>query len=327
MTRAPIEVLHVGSASRDLTPEDARGWRLGGGVTYASLTTARLGLRTAAVIGVDEPGATATELELLRAAGVDVMLVQLAEAPVFDNRETPAGRIQICHAVGDRLIVPPLPASWRAATAWSLVPVAGEVGDAWAGAVPKAAFVALGWQGLLRDLVPGGRVGRRVPSPSDLVRRADLVGVSHHDLEPGTSLAALSAMLHPGADLLVTQGWLGGLLVRVGDDGTRLTVRYLPTATDGETDPTGAGDTFLAALLASVLRPGIVGRRRHGGAPDLRFAAAAGSLVVEGPGLTAVPDRTAVLVRRARERVRRAVVPSEASQVGAAVEPGLDEPL
>ena len=67
------------------------------------------------------------------------------------------------------------------------------------------------------------------------------------------------------------------------------------------------------------------GRRSSGapgraGRPDLRFAAAAGSLAVEGPGLSAVPDRAAVVVRRARERIRRAVVPSEETQVGA-VEP------
>jgi sugar/nucleoside kinase (ribokinase family) len=110
---------------------------------------------------------------------------------------------------------------------------------------------------------------------------------------------------------------MGGLLIRVGEDGQRQAFRYLPTATDRETDPTGAGDTFLAALLASVLRPAIVGRNRSRRSPDLRFAAAAGSLAVEGPGLSAVPDRAAVLVRRARERVRRAVIPSEVSQVGA----------
>jgi hypothetical protein len=37
---------------------------------------------------------------------------------------------------------------------------------------------------------------------------------------------------------------------------------------------------------------------------------------VEGPGLDGVPDRAAVLVRRARERIRRAVLPSEVTQVG-----------
>jgi hypothetical protein len=51
MTDPAIEVLtsvrRVGT-SPTMTP---RGWRLGGGATYAALTTARLGLRTAAVVG------------------------------------------------------------------------------------------------------------------------------------------------------------------------------------------------------------------------------------------------------------------------------------
>lgn len=313
---AAVEVLHVGSASRDVAPDDPRGWRLGGGVTYAALTTARLGLRTAAVIGVDGPGGAADELELLRDAGVDLMLVPLPEAPIFENRETPGGRVQTCHAVGVPLPVPALPGSWLGARAWSLVPVAGEIDETWAAAVPGAAYLALGWQGMLRDLAAGARVVRRAPSSSDLLRRADLVAVSHHDVQIGTSLAGLAAFLHPGADLLVTEGRNGGLLVHVGPGGPEHVLRYRATATDRETDPTGAGDTFLAALLASVLRPAIVGRSRSRRSPDLRFAAAAGSLAIEAPGLSAVPDRAAVLVRRARERVRRAVVPSAAKQVG-----------
>jgi sugar/nucleoside kinase (ribokinase family) len=317
MTRPRMDVVHVGSASRDLIADDPRGWRLGGGVTYAALTTARLGLRTAAIIGVDEVAAGAEELDVLADAGVDLLIARIPESPVFHNRETPGGRVQVCHAVGRPLEVPLLPASWAGARAWSLVPVAGEIGDAWAAAIPADALVALGWQGLLRELIAGRQVERRAPGPSALVHRADLAGVSHHDLAAGTSLASLVALLHPGADLLITEGDAGGLLVHVVEDGPPPTLRYLPTATDSQVDPTGAGDTFLAALLASILRPALGGRSRSRRHPDLRFAAAAGSLAVEGPGLSGVPDRAAVLVRRTRERVRRAVVPSEVSQVGA----------
>ncbi len=78
-----VEVVHVGSACRDIAPDDPRGWRLGGGVTYASLTTARLGLRTAAIVGVDATAATASELDLLREAGVDLLLVPLDEGPIY----------------------------------------------------------------------------------------------------------------------------------------------------------------------------------------------------------------------------------------------------
>ncbi len=316
-----VDVVHVGSACRDVVPDDPRGWRLGGGVTYASLTTARLGLRTAAIVGVDAAAATASELDRLRAAGVDLLLVPLADGPVYLNEETPSGRVQTCVRTGVPIPIPPIPESWTAARGWSIVPVAGEVIDDWAPVIPDDAYLAVAWQGFLRNLAPGERVTRRAPAASAILGRADLVGVSHHDVLPETPLSALFGLLHPGADLLVTQGAAGGLLVHIGSDGPTETLRYLPTATDGESDPTGAGDTFLAALLASVLRPAIVGRRRSRYRLDLRFAAAAGSLAVEGPGLDGVPDRGAVLVRRTRERIRRAVIPSEATQVG-----GVDPP-
>ncbi|HEU0243626.1 MAG TPA: hypothetical protein VFQ75_06935, partial [Candidatus Limnocylindrales bacterium] len=58
---APVVVV-VGAASRDLTDEDPRGWRLGGGVSYSALALARLGVRTRALIGVDGPAATSVEL-------------------------------------------------------------------------------------------------------------------------------------------------------------------------------------------------------------------------------------------------------------------------
>ncbi len=315
MPRPSIEVVHVGSASRDIAVDDPRGWRLGGGVTYAALATGRLGMRTAAVIGVDPLAREAAELDRLRDAGVDLLLVDLAAGPVFHNVETPDGRVQTAIGVGQPLPVVPVPDSWLVATGWSLVPVAGEVTEGWLGTIPDDAVVGLGWQGFLRELADGERVARRPPTRSPLLERADLVALSRDDVVPSTGLAELSAHLHPGARLLVTHGHEGGLLVTIGPDRAPADVwRYLPTATDRDVDPTGAGDTFLAALLAATIRPSLLGPARGRGA-DLRFAAAAGSLAVEGIGLDGVPDRAAVMVRRARERVRRAIVPSASSQV------------
>jgi sugar/nucleoside kinase (ribokinase family) len=87
----------------------------------------------------------------------------------------------------------------------------------------------------------------------------------------------------------------------------------------------GAGDTFLAALLAVSIESGLVGSgdpalaggsRSDRLAAKLRFAAAAGSLAVEGVGLTGVPSHAAVVARAARESVRHAVLPSLAVLVG-----------
>jgi sugar/nucleoside kinase (ribokinase family) len=193
--------------------------------------------------------------------------------------------------------------------------VADEVPDDWSALPDDDAIVAVGWQGMLRTLVAGAAVTRRAPADRVLLRRADLVGVSHHDVEPTTSLDALASHLHAGARLLVTQGHHGGLLVTVGADRPAPTLRYLPTRTERETDATGAGDTFLGALVAATIRPSIMGLMRRRLGADLRFAAAAGSLAVEGVGLAGVPDLMAVRGRAVRERVRRLVVPSELAQV------------
>src|SRR3954471_11664249 len=118
-SEAPVVVV-VGAAARDLVDDDPRGWRLGGGVSYSALTTARLGLPTGAIVGVDDAASDATELELLREAGVDVRLVHLDHGPIFQNIERPEGRLQLCGSHSDPLPVTSVPDAWRAAPGWIL---------------------------------------------------------------------------------------------------------------------------------------------------------------------------------------------------------------
>lgn len=297
MATSGINVVHAGSATRDLTPDDPRGWRLGGGVSYAALTTARLGLKTGAVVGVDPQAAAAFELDLLRDAGVELALVQLGQGPVFRNLETAEGRVQVCMSIGEPVPVPRLPISWARAAAWSMVPVAGEIDDAWIASIPRHAFLAVGWQGWLRTLVPGRPIARREPSPSELLRRADLVGVSRPDLGSDRAPDRLTRLLRPGAALLVTDGAAGGRLITVGEESPAEVQRYTAHPPARTIDPTGAGDVFLAALSAVTIEPEIVGRRRPQRGWDLQFAAAVASLVVEAPGLLGVPELDAVLAR------------------------------
>jgi sugar/nucleoside kinase (ribokinase family) len=319
MTRPQIEVVHVGSACRDIAPEDPRGWRIGGGVMYAALTTARLGLRTAAVVGVDGEAADAVELAALAEAGVDILRVDLSEGPIYHNVETRSGRVQTCVQPGVPLPLATLPPAWMAAPGWSIVPVAGEIRDDWAGVIPAEAHVAVAWQGFLRDLRAGEQVRRLAPRPSPILERADLIGVSRHDVPRDVPLLALEGLLRPGADLLVTEGAAGGLLIRLGLDDPPEMLRYRSPASGDEIDPTGAGDTFLAALHASGIRAvGGAGagneseratmRRAIRDGLDLRFAAAAGSLVVEDWGLAGVPDLDAVTTRLQRDAMPDTVI-------------------
>lgn len=301
MSEPRIDVVHVGSASRDLTDEDPRGWRLGGGASYSALTTARLGLRTAAIVGVDPAAATASELDLLRAAGVELHLVALDEGPVFRNDETPGGRVQGWPSRGLPLPVPRVPRAWREARAWSLVPVASELDETWASVVPEAAFVCLGWQGLLREQGPDLMTRRRPPGPSALLEIADLVGISRDDLTRDLPLRGVTRLLPTGSRLALTDGYHGGRLLTVTADGHTDAASWSAVPPARVVDPTGAGDVFLAALLAAIVRLDLtspIGDR--GPAPDLEFAAAAASFVVEAPGMFGVPELWAVLARLGR---------------------------
>jgi sugar/nucleoside kinase (ribokinase family) len=303
---APTVVV-VGSAARDLVDDDPRGWRLGGGVSYGALTTARLGVPTAAIVGVDAEAATASELDLLREAGVDVHLVRLDHGPVFVNIERPEGRLQLCGDRSDPVPVDAVPAAWRAAPGWILAPVAAELPPAWADVPAADALVAVGWQGLLRELTAGEPVRHLAPHPDPIVRRADLVGLSRDDVDRGVALADLYALLRRGASLAVTQGDHGGLIVHGahGDHEAALELRHYPSIpSHAPVDPTGAGDVFLAALAAARIEPRLVGGRIGQGF-DLLLAAAAASLVLEGPGMFGVPSRAAVRQRMSEARERR----------------------
>jgi sugar/nucleoside kinase (ribokinase family) len=297
-------VVVVGAAARDLVEDDRRGWRLGGGVSYGALTAARLGLRTGAIVGVDAAASEAAELDLLRDAGVDVRLVRLDHGPVFVNIERPGGRLQLCEERSDPLPIDAVPPEWRAAPGWILAPVAAELPAEWAGLPTAESYVAVGWQGLLRELVPGEPTHHVAPHPDAIVRRADLVGLSRDDVERDVELADLYALLRRGASLAVTHGDQGGLIVHGahGDDASELEMRHYPAVRSHRSvDPTGAGDVFLAALASARIEPRLVGGR-IGQGWDLLLAAAAASLVLEGPGLLGVPTRDAV-----RERMTEAL--------------------
>jgi sugar/nucleoside kinase (ribokinase family) len=289
----PPRVVVIGSAARDHAPDDPRGWRLGGGVSFSALTSATLGVPTGALIGVDEQASSAEELDLLRAAGVDVRLVPLEHGPVFDNIETPGGRIQLCFDRSDPVPVGALPPEWSAVGAWIFGPVAAEIPEEWADAVPSDALVAVGWQGLLRDLVPGERVRHRRPGPSRIIARADFIGVSRDDFDEDVSLEDLCRLMQPGATLAITQGARGGLVLVADPEGPRALRRWPPIPPAEFVDATGAGDVFLAALLTAYAEPRLIGGRFAQGY-DLLLAAAASSCVIERPGLLGVPDRETV---------------------------------
>lgn len=293
------DVVVVGAVTRDLDPEDPRGWRLGGGVSYGALALARMGACVGALIGADEPASGAGELDVLVEAGIDLRVVRLERGPVFENTDTDAGRVQVIHQVSDQIPAAALPGEWQDVPAWLLAPVAAEIGDEWAAVPRPEALVALGWQGLLRHLANGEVVRPVPPARARLVERADILSVSREDLDPAAPLDDLIDLLHDEAMLLLTRGGAGGLVFWHDARGRRHIRRY-PSIEAHLVDSTGAGDTFLAGVLLARVgaggRPGGATRVRMRG-NDLRLGAAAAAILVEDVGLRAVPDRGAVADR------------------------------
>jgi sugar/nucleoside kinase (ribokinase family) len=306
LVTSPPTVLVVGAASRDVTPDDPRGWRLGGAVTYGALTLGRLGFRVKALVGADAEAASARELDLLRAAGVIIALARLESGPVFDNVR------HLFLEPSDRIPPEALPPHWTSRLdAVLIAPVADEVDEGWAALASP--ILGLGWQGLLRELVPGQVVARRPPAPNRLVQAASLVGVSREDLAPETAPADLMELLGPGATLAVTDGARGGTLFRNADDGEAALARPYPAIpSDGTLDATGAGDVFLAAMLGTMVQPALL----EGLDDPTTLAAAAASLTIEAPGLLGVPDLADVRRRAARAPSRASRTPSAASSRG-----------
>jgi sugar/nucleoside kinase (ribokinase family) len=301
-TRALPTIVFAGSASRDVTAEDPRGWRLGGAVSYGALAAARLGMRTGAIVGVDSVAARAAELDLLRMEGVDVIVVELANGPVFDNRETADGRVQHCLDAGEPLPVGAVPAGWEATKGWVLAPVADELSDSWAGVPGPDAVIGLAWQGLLRTLSSGEVVRRRPPAASPFLERAGIVGVSVDDLDAGTEIDSLTALLGTESTLLLTRGAAGGLAI--SRLGAASSVRRYPAVRAREAaDPTGAGDVFLAAFVAAAIDASLTPGSGGGLGPPLRLAATAASFTVERPGLLGVPGLEMVRRRMNQGRV------------------------
>jgi sugar/nucleoside kinase (ribokinase family) len=217
---------------------------------------------------------------------------------VFENIETAAGRRQRCLSPADPISPGAIPTGWPSATAVVLAPVAGELGDDWVGMAAVDAFVALGWQGLLRTLAAGRDVERLAPAAGPLVTRADLVVVSDDDLGPAIRAGAVVPLIRPGATLVITHGDRGGSAFTRPREGRSALRTYRAIPPGRVIDPTGAGDVFLAGLVATAIDADRLGVG-SGWSERLRFAAAAASLVVEAPGLAGVPDLAAVRTRLA----------------------------
>jgi 1D-myo-inositol 3-kinase len=281
-----IDFLAIGHATHDRTPD---GFRRGGTVCYAAVTAHRLGRRpgiltraSADGLFVHEAPDRAENATAPRGSELEGISIHLLASPVsttFVNMYRDGKRTQVLETLAEPICVSDLPAAWSDVPVVLLGPIAGELGPEWADRFPNS-IMGVTPQGWMRRWDNRGHVSSaRWDGAEPYLRRADVVVLSREDV--GGDDAAIVELASRTRTLVVTDGWHP---VELYCSGTRYTV---PTRPAQEVDPTGAGDVFAAGYLIGLAETGDP-------LAAARFAIAAASMSVEGPGMAAIPDRAQV---------------------------------
>ncbi len=276
---ATPDFLAIGHVTRDLLPDGS--WRLGGTVTFAALTAARLGLRPAIV--------TSAPAEVLAALDgilpdIPLSVVPTEGATTFENIYSASGRQQYLRGRAAPLTILAIPPTWRDAPIVLLAPIAQEVDANVVTAFPHS-LVAATPQGWLRQWDGAGRV---TPAPlasaEILLPHLQALILSRDDLQPPAG-----AILGPWSQtvplVVETSGAEGAYLWRNGSQSGLFAGHPAH-----EVDPTGAGDVFAAAFLCELHATGDALR-----AAD--FANRVAACSVEAPGGDGIPTREQLAAR------------------------------
>jgi sugar/nucleoside kinase (ribokinase family) len=273
------DFLAIGHITRDLLPDGS--WRLGGAVTYAALTAARLGLRPAIVTSAPPDVLAALDAVL---PDIPLSVVPSDEATTFENIYTAQGRQQFLHGRAAPLTLSSIPEAWRDAPIVLLGPVAQEIDASVVGGFPDS-LVAATPQGWLRQWDADG-----VVSPSPLTSAEMLLPhlraliLSPEDI--GASADTVIGEWARVVPLIAVTCSRDGAYVWENGARSDLYAGY-PAH---EVDPTGAGDVFAAAFLCELHATGDAARA-------IDFANQVAACSVEGIGGEGIPTREMVAAR------------------------------
>lgn len=230
-----LDYLAIGHVAQDLTPQ---GLRLGGTVAYAALTAQALGQRAGIITSV-APEADLTDLKQLT-----LQIVPSPTSTVFENIDTPTGRVQKVHAQAQRLTVESLPPDWQPVRLVHFGPIINEIDPQM---IPQfsESFIGLTPQGWMRRLDSDGNVYRAEWIEAErLLRLASATVISLEDVAGDWAIAAQWASL--SKVFVVTQGERGATVFWNGER------QHLAAPAVTVVDATGAGDIFAAAFFVHL---------------------------------------------------------------------------
>lgn len=240
-----IDYLAIGHISRDESPE---GPRLGGAVTFSTLTARAFGLRPAMITSIPSADPLLSSLD-----GIPKLVVPSPHFTTFENRYTPQGsrtQLLLNHAARIDLSAANLFFdAWDSANIVHLAPVADEVDPGFIDAFPGA-FIGVTPQGWLRQWDAEGRITfRQWDGIGDVIAQAHAVVLSIEDVGGDEALIRQYARL--ARLLVVTRGKMGCTLHISGHPTHAILAPTIEIV-----DPTGAGDIFAAVFFIHLQRSG-----------------------------------------------------------------------
>jgi hypothetical protein len=269
-----IDFLVVGHVTRDLVDG---GWNGGGAALYSSAAASRLGLRAAVLTRAESDGD-------LRDVPPDISVYRLPSSATttFRNLYEGSHRTQQVTAVGATIGRGDIPDDLPDVPLVLLAPVLGEVDPAIRrGFGGRVAIAAQGW---LRTR-SGEDVVHAPWQADEALTNAVAIFASTEDAAPDELPALVRHWRSKVPIVVLTEGPRGGTIF------LRDSERAIPVFPARQVDPTGAGDVFAAAFLARYVETSDPYEAAE-------FAAAAAACSVEGVGISTIPDRDMIAVRR-----------------------------
>jgi sugar/nucleoside kinase (ribokinase family) len=228
----PVDYLVIGHLSCDIS---SGGTSLGGTAAYSALMAHSLGLRVGMVT------AWGGEIPLDGLSGIKIYNISGEYSTTFENKKTPAGRIQHIHHVAADLSFENIPQSWQHASIVHVGPIAGEAKAIMNGEFPLS-LLGLTPQGWLRKWNSSGLVEPgEWPEAHEVLAKSGAAVISLEDVNGDED--RIEAMAASCRVLAVTEGPAGARLYWNGD------LRRFRAPPQVEVDATGAGDIFATAFF------------------------------------------------------------------------------
>ncbi len=283
-----IDLLAIGTVTRDIAIADpsATDYVLGGTVSFAAVTAARLGRRSAVLT---RAGDDIDLSDLQRVA--DLHVLPCENTTTFANLYSPDGRVQYCYTPSPPIAAVDIPPQLRAPHIALLGPLVNEVRAEVATTFDSATIVAAVPQGWMRRWDEDGRVfPTQWTDMAEILPHLDALILSIEDIDGDLSQVEEFLKYVP---LVVLTEYRDGSTIYIHKPESEVEIVPIPPRPANEVDPTGAGDIFATAFLL---------RLDETGDPTdaARYANVAASFGVEGQGVTRIPSHKQVLDYMAR---------------------------